>query len=419
LPLVNQGRLNGIIFLENNLTAHVFTADRITLLKVLASQAAISLENTRLYRDLENREAKIRRLVDANILGITTWNVEGAIVASNEAFLRMVQYDREDVASGRVRWRDMTPADWRERVERALAKVMQTGSVQPFESELFRKDGSRLPVLLAGALFEEGGNEGVAFALDLSDQKQTEAERERLRQELARLAHLNRVSMLGELTASLAHEIKQPITAAVNNAQACLRLLALDRPDIAEAREASSATIACAKRTAEIIDRVRSLSKKDTPRRELVDVNEAIRELHVLLLGEANRQLLTMRIDLAPELPKITADRVQLQQVLMNLILNGMDAMKDSGGELIVKSGLDQDGQVLISVSDTGVGLPPEKVDQIFDAFFTTKPQGTGMGLAISRSIVESHGGRIWATPNSGPGATFRLTLPYQATGRG
>jgi signal transduction histidine kinase len=175
--------------------------------------------------------------------------------------------------------------------------------------------------------------------------------------------------------------------------------------------------IACARRTAEIIDHLRSLSKKDTPRRELVDVREVIREIHVLLLGEANRRLLAMHIDLAPELPKITADRVQLQQVLMNLMLNGIEAMKDSGGELIVKSELDQDGQVLISVTDNGVGLPPDK-DQIFDAFFTTKPQGTGMGLAISRSIVESHGGRIWATPNSGPGATFRFTLPYQAAAR-
>jgi len=330
-----------------------------------------------------------------------------------------VGYDREDLVSGRLRWTDLTPPEWLERDEHHWKpELKMSGSLQPFEKEYLRKDGSRVPVLIGVASFEETGQQGVAFALDLSEQKQTEAERERLRQELARLGHLNRISMLGELTASLAHEIKQPITAAVNNAQACLRLLALDRPDIAEAREASSATIACAKRTAEIIDRVRSLSKKDTPRRELVDVNEAIRELHVLLLGEANRQLLTMRIDLAPELPKITADRVQLQQVLMNLILNGIEAMKDSGGELIVKSELDQDGQVLISISDTGVGLPPEMADQIFDAFFTTKPQGTGMGLAISRSIVESHGGRIWATPNSGPGATFRLTLPYQAAAR-
>jgi PAS domain S-box-containing protein len=184
LPLLNQAKLSGILYLENNLAPRVFTSDRITVLRVLVSQAAISLENIRLYRDLENREAKIRRLVDANILGIATWNIEGAILASNEAFLRMVQYDHEDVAAGRVRWWDMTPADWRERVERALAEVIQTGTVQPFESEFFRKDGSRVPVLIAGALFEEHGHEGVAFALDLSKQKRAEAEIRALKDQL-------------------------------------------------------------------------------------------------------------------------------------------------------------------------------------------------------------------------------------------
>ena len=295
------------------------------------------------------------------------------------------------------------------------------GTEHAFEYRVLLADGPVKHVrTLRRTVLNDSGEvvEVVGTTMDITERKRAEQERERLRQLEAELAHMNRVSLMGELVASLAHEIKQPVTAAVNNAQACLRLLDLDRPDIAEAREASSAMIACARRTAEIIDHVRSLSKKDTPRRELVDVNEIIREIHVLLFGEANKQLLAMRIDLAPELPKIAADRVQLQQVLMNLMLNGIEAMKDSGGELIVKSELDQDGQVLISVSDNGVGLPPEKADQIFDAFFTTKPQGTGMGLAISRSIVESHGGRIWATPNSGPGATFRFTLPHQAAAR-
>jgi PAS domain S-box-containing protein len=174
LPLINQGKLIAILYLENNLTPHVFTPDRVTVLKVLASQAAISLENSRLYRDLADREGKIRRLVDANILGICLWSLEGAIVGANEAFLRMVQYGREDLVSGRVHWTDLTPAEWRERDERALAELNSTGTFQPFEKEYFRKDGSRVPVLIGGALFQEGGNEGVAFVLDLSEQKRAE-----------------------------------------------------------------------------------------------------------------------------------------------------------------------------------------------------------------------------------------------------
>jgi PAS domain S-box-containing protein len=204
LPLINQAKLTGVLFLENNLTPHVFTPDRITVLKVLASQAAISLENTRLYHDLENREARFRRLVDANIMGIIIWSLEGAIIASNDAFLRMAQYSREDVASGRVRWTDMTPAEWHTSDERALAKLRQTGTVEPYEKELFRADGSRVPVLFAGALFEEGGNEGVAFALDLSEQKRAEAEIRALKDQLykenlALRDEVDRASMFEEI----------------------------------------------------------------------------------------------------------------------------------------------------------------------------------------------------------------------------
>src|SRR6185503_12330340 len=171
LPLVNQTKLIGILYLENNLTPYVFTPGRVTVLKVLASQAGISLENSQLYRDLEEREAKIRRLVDANIMGIFIWNLEGAIIGANEAFLRMLQHSREDLISGRVRWTDLTPAEWRERDERAVSDLKATATVQPYEKEFFRKDGSRVPVLIGGALFDTRGNEGVAFALDLSEQK--------------------------------------------------------------------------------------------------------------------------------------------------------------------------------------------------------------------------------------------------------
>ena len=246
------------------------------------------------------------------------------------------------------------------------------------------------------------------------ERKLAREERERLRQAQAELAHINRVTTMGELTASLAHEVNQPIAAAVTDANTCLRWLTRDHPDVEEARGAASRVMKDVTRAAEIISRVRLLFKKGSPRRELVEVNEAIREMIVLLGSEATRYGISVRTDLAAALPQIVGDRVQLQQVLMNLMLNGIDAMKDmnAGGELTIKSLKAEDQQVLVSVSDTGVGLPAQQVDQIFKAFFTTKSYGTGMGLSISRSIVESHGGRLWATHNSPRGASFHLTLP-------
>jgi PAS domain S-box-containing protein len=413
LRLVNQARLNGVLYLENNLTAHVFTSDRIRVLKVLASQAAISLENTRLYRDLENREGKIRRLVDANIVGIFIWNLEGQIVEANDGFLRMVGYDREDLVSGRLRWTDLTPPEWLDRDERHwMPELKMSGSLPPFEKEYFRKDGSRVPVLIGVASFEEAGQQGVAFALDLSEQKQTEAERERLRQQLGHLVHLNRVSTMGELTASLTHEINQPMGAAVTNAQACLRFLNRGEPDVPEAREAALEMVRDATRAADIIDRVRSLYRKGSSKLEMVDVNEVIREMVVMLRNEANRYSVTIRTELDETVPQVVADRVQLQQVLLNIMLNGIEAMRDTTGELSIKSQLAEDGQLMISVSDMGVGLPTGSGTEIFNAFFTTKSQGTGLGLAITRSIVESHGGRVWAIGNTPRGATFQFTLP-------
>ena len=823
LPLINQSKLIGVLYLENNLAPHVFTPTRIGILKLLASQAAISLENTRLYADLEQREAKIRRLVDANIMGVMMCNIDGEIVDANDAFLRMLGHKREDLVSGRMRWTDLTPAEWQQLDANAIAELKHTGTVQPYEKEFFRNDGSRVPVLVGGASLEAGGNEGVAFVLDLSEQKRSEEryrivvetasdavitadegglilftnhstkrifgydsteligrplttimpeymrklheagfnrylatgqrhinwqgteligmrkngeefpleisfgeqvrnghreftgfvrdisekkraeealrrseaylsqaqrlahvggwvwqvaerkavylseewyrvygfdpkdgmptweerlqrvhpedratwhaaidrsideksdydlefrilppdmpvryvhsvgrpvfassgelvqfvgvsmdvtdskqaaqafrllvvgtaattgsdffqslvqhmaqalraryvfvttcddqkhartlafwkgdgfgenfefdiadtpcekvlhgelchyrqglqglfpldkaladwqaesylgipmldggnrvighiailddrpmeadsraidllrifasraaaelkrqrveeelqaalqERERLRRAQAELAHINRVSTMGELTASLAHEIKQPIGAAVTNAEASLRLLNRKHADIAEAREAALEMVKDARRAADIIDRVRSLYQKGASQQEIVKVNEIIGEMVAMLQNEAHRHSVTVRTDLVGELPAVMADRVQLQQVLMNLMLNGIEAMREESGELSIKSQLAEDGQLLISVTDTGVGLPTENADQIFNPFFTTKSQGTGLGLPITRSIIESHGGRIWATSNSGRGATFHFTLP-------
>src|SRR5437899_330421 len=242
---------------------------------------------------------------------------------------------------------------------------------------------------------------------------------EALRQANSDLARVSRATTLGELTASLAHEVNQPIAAAVTDANTCLRWLTREAPDLEEAREAASRTIKDATRAADIINRVRQLFKKGPPERELVDVNEIIREMVLLLRGETTRYSITVRTDLVANLPHVIGDRLQLQQVLMNLIVNSVDAMRDIKGtrQLIIRSQQTDDGQLMVSVSDTGVGLPPEQVEQIFNPFFTTKPQGTGMGLRISRSIVESHGGRLWAATNSSRGATFHLTLPAKADG--
>jgi PAS domain S-box-containing protein len=255
--------------------------------------------------------------------------------------------------------------------------------------------------------------EFVGTVMDVTERKRAEEERERLRQVQADLAHLNRVTTMGELTASLAHEIKQPMAAAVTDAKTCLRWLGRDDPDLAEARDAASRMIKDVMRAADIISRISLLFTKGSLQQELVDVNELIREMFVLLRSEANRYSISIRTELAENLPKVMADRVQLQQVLMNLMLNGIEAMDGTtgGGVLTVKSEAG-DAQLLISVSDTGVGLPPEQAEQIFSAFFTTKDKGTGMGLPISRSIIESHGGRLWATPAPGRGATFQFTLP-------
>jgi PAS domain S-box-containing protein len=260
----------------------------------------------------------------------------------------------------------------------------------------------------SGDLFEF-----VGTVMDITERKRAEEERERLRQVQADLAHLSRVTTMSELTASLAHEIRQPISAALTNAKTCLRWLGRDEPDLVEGREAAARIVKDATRAADIISRISLLFKKGALQQELVDVNEVIREMIVLLRSEADRYAISIRIELAEDLPKVIADRVQLQQVFMNLMLNGIDAMKETteGGELIIKSQPD-DGQLLISVSDTGVGLPLGQADQIFKAFFTTKDNGTGMGLPISRSIIESHGGRLWATGVPGNGATFQFTLP-------
>ena len=288
----------------------------------------------------------------------------------------------------------------------------QLGRSRSWEARKVRKDGTVISVReTAKAVPRVNGPIVLIACEDITEQKRAA---EALRQAQADLAHVSRVTTMGELTASLAHEVNQPITAAVTNANTCVRWLAGDTPNIEEARDAAIRSAKDGTRAAEIISRIRLLFKKGTPERELVDVNEVIREIIVLLRGEATRYSISVQTELATDLPHLMGDRVQLQQVMMNLMINGIDAMKDVDDkrELFIKSERSENEQLLVSVSDTRHRAAPQQADQIFNAFFTTKLHGTGMGLSISRSIVESHGGRLWADGNSPRGATFYIALP-------
>ena len=536
LPLLKQGRLAGVLYLENNLTAHVFTPDRVTVLKVLASQAAISLENSRLYRDVADREGKIRRLVDANIIGILIADREGRILEANDAFLRILGYDREDLVSGRVRWTELSPPEWRERDILTQAELNATGIVQPFEMQYFRKDGSRVPVLIGAALLKEGGDEGVAFVLDLTERKRVEEalsqaqrlsrtgnwiydattkrylywsdgsyriwgfdplqglpsrqsmwerihpedrdrvwgavqeavrqkrdfmaefrlllpdgtikwvegtsyhvfspqgtvsevitttvdvterrraqdEREKLRQLELDFAHMNRVSMMGELAASLSHEILHPIATARNNARAGMRFLEMNPPNLDETREALACVVRDADRAKDIVGRMRDHIKKAPPRKERFDLNSATREVIVLAQSVIHRNGVSVQTRLADGLLPVMGDCVQLQQVLLNLILNAAEAMgsvEEGARELLISTERDQAG-ALVAVRDSGPGIDAQQLDRVFDAFYTTKSSGTGMGLSICRSIIHAHGGKLWAEANEPRGAVFQFTLP-------
>ena len=541
LPLINQGRLNGVLYLENNLTPRVFLRARITVLKLLASQAAISLENSRLYRNLAEREAKIRRLVDANIIGIFIWSVpgemDGPIVEANDAFLRMVGYDRENLVSGRINWAELTPPEWRARDAQAAAEMRTTGTVPAYEKEYFRKDGSRMPVLV-GAASLENGSYGVAFVLDVTERKvaeealreseerfrtltqfsfeiywETDAQHrfirldsERLHNapppdteigktrwelpylepdeegwrihretldahlpfrdfELARptpsggkryvsvsglpvfdkagrftgyrgvarditerkrasealseaqnqLARANRLETMGQLTASIAHEVNQPIAATVTNAQAALRWLRRNKPDFDEVGQALERIVRDSARAGSVVHRIRDLVKKSPARDELLDINDAIREVIELTRSEATKNGVMMRTQLAEDLRVVRGDRVELQQVILNLIVNAVEAMKgisEGPRDVLITTSKTEAGDTVVSVRDLGPGLAPSVRDTLFKPFQTTKSTGMGLGLSICRSIVEAHGGSLWASPNTPHGTVFQFTLP-------
>jgi PAS domain S-box-containing protein len=675
LPLLNQAKLIGVLYLENNLTPRVFAPARISVLKLLASQAAIALENAHLYRDVAERETKIRRLVDSNIIGIFIWDFDGRVLEANDEFLRMVNYDREDLVAGRIMWADLTPPDWRDRNNARIEQQKGGDRFEPFEKEYTRKDGSRVPVLIGGATFEEGSNQGVAFVLDLTERKradealmrseaylaetqkltrtgswawdvrtqkvlhcseemfrifgldpqehlptrknfrqrvhpddrnrvdesfarvvnervdsfdeyrvvlpdgtvkhvnssghpvldgngeliefvgtatdvterkraeealreseakfsdyaatasdwlweigpdykftlltenafhsnpaerigtfcwdhvldlETEPEKWRLvretldsrkpfhnfvycsvdgtgspmyvkasgkpvfdangefrgyrgtgtdvtaiiraqraeaslrtseqryREVQLELAHANRVATLGQLTASITHEVNQPITAAVTYALAARRWLGAEPPNFHEVDDALSLIVKEGNRAGEVVGRIRALIKKAPARKDAVEINDAILEVIALTRTEAANNSVSVRMQLAEGLPRVQGDRVQLQQVLLNLIINAIEAMRDIGEEereLLICSRNEPDG-VSVEVRDSGPGFAPPDLERVFEAFYTTKPGGLGLGLSICRSIIEAHDGRLWASANVPRGAIFGFIAP-------
>ena len=490
-------------------------------------------------------EAKVRRLIDANLMGIFNWTVEGRIVEANETFLKMVQWGREDLGSAGMRWTDLTPAEWRTRDELAIEDLKATGTMQPYQKEYIRKDGSRLSVLVGGALFEEGGNDGVAFALDLSEQKRAEeafrrierqaraivdsaldavvvmdaegnitewnkrAEetfgwtrpealgrrisetiipmrcrpahevglrhflktgqgpvlnrrveidairrdgtefpveltitplktgdtwtfssfirdittrrqaQEDLRNAQAELAHVNRVMTMGELAASIAHEVNQPLAAIAASGESCIAWLANETPNLEKARTAAGRIVQAATQASEIVRRIRALFRKTASVTTPLEINEVIIETVSLVGGQVQRKGVSLNTELAASLPAARGDRIQLQQVILNLVLNATEAMAGVESEprrLVIQSKLAEPGEILVSVADTGPGIDPQKTAQLFAPFFTTKPDGIGMGLSISRSIIEAHGGRLWAVANQPRGAVFHFALPAVPT---
>jgi PAS domain S-box-containing protein len=366
-----------------------------------------------LYATLQQSEDRLRLVIDTIPAHVWSARADGSVDFVNRRWLETTGLTMEHALGWD--WAFVVHPDDLARYVDKWRSALTAGQPTEIEVRLRRPDGNYSWWLTRSVpLRDDAGNivKWYGTAIDIEERKRAE---EALREAQSNLARVSRVTTMGELTASLAHEVKQPIAAASTNASTCLRWLAGDTPNIEEARAAATRIIKDGQRAAEIISRVRLLFQNITPQQELIDVNEIIREIIVLLRSEATRHNISVRAELAAGLPQVMGDRVQLQQVLMNLVINGIEAMKDVDGtrELTIESQPAENEAVAVSVTDSGVGLPPHCAEQIFNAFFTTKPYGTGMGLRISRSIIESHGGSLWAADHLPRGASFSFTLPH------
>jgi PAS domain S-box-containing protein len=405
------------LHLENNLTGDAYASGRPAVVYELVSHAGISLEIARLLSDLQLQAGLLQHLP------VSAWTLkaDGTPDFVNQVWLKFSGQSLEFVRSHPEAWMTAVHPEDREAASRGFREGVCSGQGFAVETRSLRaQDGTyRWHLQQAVPLRDAQGKvlRFVGTTTDIDDQKRAE---EALRQAQTDLARINRVTTMGELAASLAHEVCQPISGAITNANVCLRKLAHDEPDLDEVRAAVTRIERDAQRAAEIIARIRSQFERGALRREVIDVNEINRETVVLLCSEAARHNISVRTELAADLPQIIGDRLQLQQVAMNLIVNSIEAMKDIEGirEVVIRSQRCENEQVLVSVSDTGIGFPQQFAEQIFDPFFTTKPHGTGMGLRISRSIIESHGGRLWAVSSPERGATFHLNLPAATPGQ-
>ena len=330
----------------------------------------------------------------------------GEIIEANDAFLKMMGYDREDATAGNLRLADLTPPERHTSTARALVGIDKTGAVKPYEKEYLRKDGSRVPVLIGSTAFDEQQDHSVAFVLDLTERKRAEAEaresERRYRETQLELAHANRVATMGQLTSSIAHEVNQPIAAAVTYALAARRFLSAEPPNFREVDDALALIVREGNRAGEVVGRVRALIKKAPARKDAVEINDAILEVIALTRTEAANNSVSVRTQLAEGLPRVQGDRVQLQQVLLNLIINAIEAMREVGAEereLLIGTRNEPDG-VSVEVRDSGPGFAPAALERVFEAFYTTKPSGLGLGLSTCRSIIEAHNGRLFASPN-------------------